>query len=136
MWPAGHSGYCSLLWAAVAAICHETRPGEALQYPGCTPFKITQEGAGAGREQEEGSVMEEEEAAERARCTLLLLLVVTEAGKDNRRRHMAGERRHGTFRLRARAQRALTPLLFLVLFPHSLLSPPHARLTHPHVGCY
>lgn len=66
MWPAGHSGYCSVLWAAVAAICHETRPGEALQYPGCTPFKITQEGAGAGREQEEGSVMEEEEAAESA----------------------------------------------------------------------
>lgn len=95
MWPAGHSGYCSLLWTAFAAICHETRPGDALQYPGCTPFKITQEGAGAGREQEEGLVMEEE-AAERARCTLLLLLVVTEAGKDNRRRHMAGERSEDT----------------------------------------
>lgn len=49
MWPPGHSGYCSLPRAADAAICHETRPGEALQYPGCTaPFKITQEGAGAG----------------------------------------------------------------------------------------
>lgn len=55
MWPPGHSGYCSLLRAAVAAICHETRPGETLQYPGCTaPFKITQEGAGAERGREGG----------------------------------------------------------------------------------
>lgn len=79
MWPPGHSGYCSPQRSAVAAICHETRPGEALQNPGCTAsFKITQE--------EEEVVMEEEEEEEEV--LLLLLLGATE---DNRRRHMAGE---------------------------------------------
>lgn len=101
MWPPGHSGYCSLPRAAVAAICHETRPGEALQNPGCTaPFKITQEGARAGGGREGEEVMEEEEGegggggggGERGARCCCWPLVVTEAGEDNRRRHMAGER--------------------------------------------
>ncbi len=93
MWPPGHSGYCSLPRAAVAAICHETRPGEALQYPGCTaPFKITQEGAGAGGGGDGGGGGGGGGGGERdARCCCWPL-VVTEAGEDNRRRHMAGEK--------------------------------------------